>query len=202
MKADEVISKAEHFARSFAKTLLDENEQPEKKQVFLMDNQEVLHKYLGALQKIMETTAATELEAFDDDIEILVQRAQEVTSMLKETLSNYQSELMVQPDVTEETTTAVLTEETIKEAMKTNKTTQEIKTNMTAIAEQKAAPAIMQYTHVLVCDGQSYFIFAMDKNTLESQINSIVGTASFKDIQLFELKLTPVPLHKRTVLTV
>lgn len=202
MKADEVITKAEHFARSFAQILLDENEQPEKKQVFLMDNQEVLHKYLGALQKIMETTAATDLEAFDDDIEILVQRAQEVTSMLKETLSNYQTELMIQPDVTEETTTAVLTEETIKEAMKTNKTTQEIKSNMAAIAEQKATPSIMQYTHTLVCDGQSYFIFAVDKITLETQINDIVSTASFKDIQLFELKLTPVPLHKRTVLTV
>lgn len=202
MKADEIISKAEHFAVSFANTLLDETEQPEKKQVFLMDNQEVLQKYLEALQKIMETTAASGPEAFDDDIEILVQRAQDITSMLKETLSSYQAELMVQPDTTEETTTAVLTEENIEEAMKTNKTTQEIKSNMAAIAEQKAAPSITQYTHTLVCDGQSYFIFAMDKLTLETQINDIVSTASFKDIQLFELKLTPVPLHKRTVLTV
>lgn len=200
MKADEIITKAESFALSFKAKLSDKTEQAEKKQVFLMDNQEILHKYLDALQKIVSTSEESDDES-SEDIATLVKRAEEITKMLKETLTNYQAELLISTNASEETTTAVLTQESIKEAMKTNKTTQEISANMAAIAEEQALPSISKYTHMLVCDGQSYFVFAVDKISLETQINSITDNKNFTDIQLFELHLKPVLLHKKTVLS-
>ena len=40
MKADEIISKAELFANDFIKKLSDSTEQPERKQVYFLDNQD------------------------------------------------------------------------------------------------------------------------------------------------------------------
>lgn len=201
MKADEIITKAESFALSFKTKLSDKNEQPGKKQVFLLDNQEVLHKYLEALQKIVSMSAEDDYDDTNEDMVVLVKRAEEITTMLKETLTAYQAELLIPADMSEEETTAILTEETIKEAMKTNKTTQEISTNMAAIAEQQALPNVVKYTHVLVCDGQSYFINGADKVNLELQINTIVEKSSFASIQLFEVQFKQVALHTKTVIT-
>jgi len=201
MKADEIITKAEAFALSFKALLLDKSEQPSKKQTFLMDNQEVLHKYLDALQKIASSTSTSGDEEVNEDIAVLIKRAEEITTMMKETLAEYQKELLISGDTLEEETTAVLTEETIKEAMKTNKTTQEITSNMAAIAKEQTMPKTSLYNHMLVCDGQSYFLYAADKVSLETQVNNVVNGGAYADIQLFEVNFKPIPLKKKTIIT-
>ena len=121
--------------------------------------------------------------------------------MMKETLAEYQKELLISGDTLEEETTAVLTEETIKEAMKTNKTTQEITSNMAAIAKEQPMPKTSLYNHMLVCDGQSYFLYAADKVSLETQVNNVVNGGAYADIQLFEVNFKPIPLKKKTIIT-
>lgn len=201
MKADEIISKAELFANDFIKKLGDSTEQPERKQVYFLDNQDELKKYMGALQKI--ANSVNDNETVTDEDMILVDKASSIIADLKTAVSNFQKELIVNPDATEEDTTAVLSEDTITNAMKSNKTTQEISKNMNAIAEQqKAATSAIAYNYAMVCDGQINMFTANTKDELNNMINSLANNGNYKDIQLFKMSFTPVPLHKKTVLSV
>ena len=205
MKADEIISKAELFANDFIKKLSDSTEQPERKQVYFLDNQDELKKYMNALQKIANSVNDNE-NVTDEDM-VLVDKASNIIADLKTAVSNFQKELIVNPDATEEDTTAVLSEDTINDAMKSNKTTQEISKNMNAIAEQqKASTAIaynaIAYNYALVCDGQINMFLANTKDELNNMINSLANNGNYKDIQLLKMSFVPVPLHKKTVLSV
>jgi hypothetical protein len=85
--------------------------------------------------------------------------------------------------------------------MKTNKTTQEISANMQAIAEQQKASQV-GFNYALVCDGEMNMIAAADKNQLNESINKIVNASNYKNINLYQVTFTPVPLKKKTILTV
>lgn len=200
MKADEIISKAELFADSFIKKLSDTTEQPERKQVYFLDNQDELKKYMGALQKIVNSISND--DTVTNDYAVLVNRASDIIANLKTAVSNFQKELIINPEATEEDTTAVLSEDTISDAMKSNKTTQEITKNMNAIAEQQKVAASIAYNYALVCDGQINMFTANTKEELNIMINSLANNGNYKDIQLFEMSFTPVSLHKKTVLSV
>lgn len=200
MKADEIISKAELFADSFIKKLSDTTEQPERKQVYFLDNQDELKKYMGALQKIVNSISND--DTVTNDYAVLVNRASDIIANLKTAVSNFQKELIINPEATEEDTTAVLSEDTISDAMKSNKTTQEITKNMNAIAEQQKVAASIAYNYALVCDGQINMFTANTKEELNTMINSLANNGNYKDIQLFEMSFTPVSLHKKTVLSV
>ena len=200
MKADEIISKAELFANDFIKKLSDSTEQPERKQVYFLDNQDELKKYMNALQKIANSVNDNE-NVTDEDM-VLVDKASNIISDLKTAVSNFQKELIVNPDATEEDTTAVLSEDTISDAMKSNKTTQEISKNMNAIAEQQKASSVIASNYALVCDGQINMLLANTKDELNNMINNLANSGNYKDIQLFKMSFVPVPLNKKTVLSV
>ena len=200
MKADEIISKAELFTNDFIKKLSDSTEQPERKQVYFLDNQDELKKYMSALQKIANSVNDNENVA-DEDM-VLVDKASNIIADLKTAVSNFQKELIVNPDATEEDTTAVLSEDTISDAMKSNKTTQEISKNMNAIAEQQKASSTIACNYALVCDGQINMFLANTKDELNNMINNLANSGNYKDIQLFKMSFVPVPLNKKTVLSV
>ena len=200
MKAGEIISKAELFANDFIKKLSDSTEQPERKQVYFLDNQDELKKYMSALQKIANSVNDNE-NVTDEDM-VLVDKASNIIADLKTAVSNFQKELIVNPDATEEDTTAVLSEDTISDAMKSNKTTQEISKNMNAIAEQQKASSTIACNYALVCDGQINMFLANTKDELNNMINNLANSGNYKDIQLFKMSFVPVPLNKKTVLSV
>ena len=200
MKADEIISKAELFTNDFIKKLSDSTEQPERKQVYFLDNQDELKKYMSALQKI--TNSVNDNENVTDEDMVLVDKASNIITDLKTAVSNFQKELIVNPDATEEDTTAVLSEDTISDAMKSNKTTQEISKNMNAIAEQQKVSTAIAYNYALVCDGQVNMFLANTKDELNNIINNLANSGNYKDIQLFKMSFVPVPLNKKTVLSV
>ena len=200
MKADEIISKAELFTNDFIKKLSDSTEQPERKQVYFLDNQDELKKYMNALQKIANSVNDNE-NVTDEDM-VLVDKASNIIADLKTAVSNFQKELIVNPDATEEDTTAVLSEDTISDAMKSNKTTQEISKNMNAIAEQQKASSAIAYNYALVCDGQINMFLANTKDELNNIINNLANSGNYKDIQLLKMSFVPVPLNKKTVLSV
>lgn len=200
MKADEIISKAELFSMSFIAKISDKSEQAARKQAYFLDNQEELTKYMGALQKIV-ASYGEEPNLTEDDA-LLIERAQAIIDNLKKAIADYQKELTISDDTSEEDTTAALTQETISDAMKTNKTTQEISANMQTIAEQQKASSQIGYNYALVCDGQINMIAANDKAQLNDSINAIANAGNFKSIQLYEMTFKPVQLKKKTVLTV
>lgn len=200
MKADEIISKAELFSMNFIAKIGDKTEQSARKQAYFLDNQEELQKYMGALQKIV--SAYDEDENITVDDKILLDRAKAITDNLKQAIVEYQKELTISNDTSEEDTTTSLTKETIADAMKTNKTTQEISANMQAIAEQQKVTSQVGYNYALVCDGQINMIAAADKVQLNESINAIANAGNYKSIQLYEMSFKPVQLKKKTVLTV
>lgn len=200
MKADEIISKAELFVMNFVTKLKDQSEQPARKQVFFMDSQEDLTKYMGALQKI--ATAYEGEENLSEDDALILDKANELITKLRETVTEYKKELTISDSITEEDTTTQLTQEKIAEAMKTNKTTQEIAANMSAIAESQKIAAQVPYNYILMCDGQVNLIAAQTKEQLNTTMNSIANNGNYKDIALFQMQLTPVPVKRVTQLSV
>lgn len=200
MQIDEVISKAEQFAMEFVAKLTDKSEQSSKRQVYFLDNQDKLQQYMGALQKIVAGFKDDENITVNDSV--LLDRANDIIDKLKATISEFQKELTVSDSITEEDTTVQFTEETLKDAMKTNKTTQEIATNMNAIAESQKAKSKIGYNYALVCDGQITMLTANNTQELNDAINSVANAGSYKSIDLYKMQFTPVPLKKKTILSV
>lgn len=200
MQVDEVISKAEQFTMEFITKLTDKSEQSSKRQVYFLDNQDKLQQYMGALQKII--SGFEEDENMTEDDVVLLDRANDIIDKLKATISEFQKELTVSDDITEEDTTVQFTEETLKDAMKTNKTTQEIAANMNAIAESQKARAKISYNYALVCDGKITMLTANNTQELNDSINAVAGAGNYKSIDLYKMQFTPVPLKKKTILSV
>ena len=200
MQIDEVISKAEQFAIEFIAKLTDKSEQSSKRQVYFLDNQDKLQQYMGALQKIV--AGFKDEENITEDDVVLLDRANGIIDKLKATISEFQKELTVNDDITEEDTTVQFTEETLKNAMKTNKTTQEIAANMNAIAESQKIKAKIAYNYALVCDGQITMLTANNTQELNDSINAVAGAGNYKSIDLYKMQFTPVPLKKKTILSV
>ena len=199
---DEIISKAEHFAMSFITKIKDASETPQRKQVYFMDNQDELRKHMAILQRTIAAIKEWENEASEDDL-LLVERAESIITQLKEAISLFQKELMINSNTQEEDVTAAITEQTIGEALQSNKTTQEMSSNMAAIAEQRnAALNTPQCNYALMCDGSITLFYAKTKDELNSQINVVANQGVFNDIQLFQVQFTPVQLYKKTILSV
>jgi hypothetical protein len=203
MTAGEMITKAKGFSEFFINMLQDESTTQQSKQLYFMDNQDELRKYMGALQKAIEALKQEEANDSDEaqENDELLARAETVVANLKQAIGKFQAELTIDSDVTEADVTPTLTEETIGDAMKNNKTTQNIAADMEAISQQKEASAI-PYNYMLVCDGVSTMISAQDKQTLEMNINAVVDAGNYKSIRLFKMTYTPVPLKTRTILSV
>ena len=83
MKVDEVVSKAELFAMNFIAKISDASEQPARKQVYFLDNQEELQQYMGALQKIVTNIRKDDSSEDGEDYEVLLNRADAVIDKLK-----------------------------------------------------------------------------------------------------------------------
>lgn len=200
MKIDEVISKAEIFAMNFIAAINDETIPSARKQAYFLDNQEDLQKYMAAMQKIM---TSIDKDDSSEDEALLLNRAENIVNDLKTSIMEYQKELIIDSNISEEETTTALTQETISDAMKNNKTTQEISANMQAIAEQqKAQQPQLGFNYALVCDGQIHLINAVDKTQLTESINTVVNDGNYANIQLYEVSFKPIPLKKQTILTI
>lgn len=200
MKADELISKAERFSMSFIAKISDKTEQGPRKQAYFLDNQEELQNYMNALQRVI--VGLSEAESVTDEDQLLIDRAQVIVNDLKKAISEYQKELTISDSVSEEDTTAALTQESIAEAMQNNKTTQEISANMQAIAEQQKVASQVPYNYALVCDGQVTMLTAHSKGELNKLIADITSAGNYKDVNLFKMTFTPVPLKTKTVFAV
>ena len=172
------------------------------RQVYFLDNQEELQQYMGALQKIVTNIRKDDPSEDGEDYEVLLNRADAVIDKLKKAIADFQKELTVSDSVTEEETTVQFTEETLKDAMKTNKTTQEITANMNAIAESQKARTKISYNYALVCDGQITMLTANNTQELNDAINAVADSGNYKSIDLYKMQFTPVPLKKKTILSV
>ena len=200
MTAIEIVNKASAFATGFIDGIQNEDSTQQAKQLYFMDNQDELRKYMGALQKTIEALKQEQANDSDEEKENqeLLAMAEGIVANLKQAISKFQAELTIDANVAEEDVTPALTEEAIGDAMKTNKTTQNIAADMEAIAQQNAVP----YNYMLVCDGDTIMIAAPDKQTLETHINKATENGAYNSVRLYKLTYTPVPLKTKTILSV
>ena len=181
---------------NFIAKINDKTEQPTRKQIYFLDNQDELQKYMDTLQKIVIRINSAPDIATDDAV--LADKASDIVKSLKDAISEFQKELVIDNNITEQDTTVSLTKETISDAMKTNKTTQEISKNMQSIINQTKANQV-NYNYALVCDGNMNLLYAEDKDTLNKTINDLTSTSNFKNVQLYELNFKEIPLKKKVV---
>ena len=200
MTAIEIVNKASAFATGFIDGIQNEDSTQQAKQLYFMDNQDELRKYMSALQKTIEALKQEQANDSDEEKENqeLLAMAEGIVANLKQAISKFQAELTIDANVAEEDVTPALTEEAIGDAMKNNKTTQDIAADMETIAQQNAIP----YNYMLVCDGDTIMIAAPDKQTLETNINKAVENGAYNSIRLYKLAYTPVPLKTKTILSV
>ena len=201
MTPQEVIDKGREIAQELVENLADPNKQTAAKQVYFMDNSERIKGCMNDLNQLIATASAnigTDPDIIDGEQSAILSDAKKIVQDMQQTISDFQKLLMISADVSEEQTTPKLDEQTLADAKKNNSTTQEIVQSMDAIASTKAAP----YNYALMCDGKITLLHANTKDELNNAINAVANTGQYKDIKLFQLTFTPVPLKQKTILTV
>lgn len=198
MTALQIIEKSQEFVNELREKLTDETEQHSSKQAYFMDNYETVQKYMTALKKVIVSMQENTDDGNEQEEMALLNQAQDVVNQFKQTITDFQKTLTISEDVQEEQTSVALNEETIKEAMQSNKATQEIMQNMDTLAQSKKMP----YNYAMLCDGEIHLIEAPTKDALINSINSVANEKTYSDITLYQLTFTPVPLKKQTFLTV
>lgn len=201
MTPQEVIEKGREIAQDLVVNLADPNKQTASKQVYFMDHSEEIKSSMGALNQLIATITANmdpDSDIIDGDQTVLLSDAKKIVQDMQQTIGDFQKLLMISSDVSEEQTTPQLNEQTLREAQQNNSTTKEIVQNMDAIAKSKAAP----YNYAMMCDGTVTLLYAVTKEELNKTINQVANAGKYKEIKLFSLTFTPVPLKQKTILTV
>ena len=196
MTAVEVIEKSREFMTEFTNKLNDPNEQSASKQVYFMDNHETVQKYMVALKKVIDAIKIKKEEEITPDELEMLSDAEQIVREFKLSISEFQKTLAIPENIKEEDTQTQLTNDTLQDAMQNNRTTQKIMQDMQSITQSQAVP----YNYAMICDGKMNLISANDKGILNKSINDIAGKGNYKDIQLYKIQFTPVPLKVRTVL--
>lgn len=199
MTVTDVLKQSKDFADELVKQLSDTNTELNKKQVYFMDNHQKIQTCLKALQDIVDSVTGKEEACDDEDLKAL-NDASAIMSVLRGAIAGFQQKLMITENVQESdlVSTPPLTTENIKAAAQDNQTTQSIVKDMNDIVN----PQTPVYSHCLVCDGTIHMFTANSKDELNKSINDIATKGNYSDIQLFTISFSPVPIKKKTILTV
>lgn len=200
MTTAEVLEQSKAFAEELVKQLSDQNAELNKKQVFFMDNHPKIQACMKALKQVADSIKNSESSVSSEDMETM-NNANAILMTLQNAITKFQQELMITDTVQEDDLAPVkgLTAENIQDAAKNNETTKQIVKDMNDIVKNQSSVA---YTHCLVCDGKINMFAASSKDEVNKFINDIAATGNYKDIQLYKMTFTPVPMKKKTILTV
>lgn len=200
MTTAEVLKQSKDFTDELVKQLTDKNIELNKKQVYFMDSHPKIQACMQALQQIISNIKNSENETSDDDLQTL-NNASAILTNLQSTITLFQKELMIADTVQEDdlAPTKGLTAENVQEAFATNETTKSIVKDMNDIIKNQSPT----YTHCLVCDDGSVNMFtANTKDEINKFINDIAAANNYSNVQLFKMTFIPVPINKKTILSV
>lgn len=180
-----IIFKAEEFAKEFIGGIT--NTSPQKAQLYFMDNQEELKKYMDLLLKTADM-------AKHEDNDELIKEADMVTAELKKAISEFKEKIKVNPETTEESASTVLNNDTIKDAMSSNENTQALAEDLDKVI---SAPA---WDYLVMVDGNPNLLSVSTKEELKEQVNLMAQLAK-KEFKLYKLNYEEIPLKVQTVVT-
>lgn len=201
MTTEEVLAQSQSFTEELVKQLSDKGTELSKKQVYFMDNHPKIQACMQALRQVVDSVKNSEEAVSAEDLETM-NNAQAILSVLQKTITSFQQELMITENVQEDdlVPTQGLTTENIAAAAQNNETTKSIVKDMGDIIKNQQSA--VGYTHCLVCDGKMNMFAASSKDEVNKYINNIAAAGNYKDIQLYKISFTPVPMKKKTILSV
>jgi uncharacterized protein (UPF0147 family) len=189
----QTLDKVEEFFTTYSNKLLDPSSEISGKQVYFLDVQPTLKQYSSLLRDVINDENAPE---------DLVNRAKEIVSNIQAVTQKFKDSCMISTNVTAQDTTATLTNETIQQAVQTNKTTQKLAQDMDKLEKQTAAAAAMQFNYALNIDGAVAFYFANSKEEMGKFINDeMQAKKGAKVVELYEVSFKPVKLKTQTIVT-
>lgn len=195
---------AKTFIKDFCTKISGTELNDSAKQVLFLDSQQKVKETMEALNNIK--TAFDNLGGVAEDneedgqiYELCVGLMDKLTKTLVDYRNSYSG---IDPNVTEEETTAVVTEETINQAAQTNTSTQKIIKDMNEINEKASIAQLQEFTHAILVGKKFTYVKVTTAQELNTLINEIVDTNPNEKVSVYEVSFKPMPLKKKTIYTV
>jgi hypothetical protein len=199
----ERLKETKIFVTEVCTKLLSPDENQNAKQVYILDNQ-------GNIQDTMKflTDVRNMLSAFGDELaegseeEKVLELTCALSNKLSKTLEDFKNGIVVNKHATVADTTASVTEETIKNAVQNDKSTQQIVKDMNEINQKASITQIQEFTHAFYVGGKFLYYKAQTETDLNAYLNELIAANPSGNVQVFAVSLTPIQLKKKTIYTV
>lgn len=212
-KMNDYLEQSENYINYIIDIINDPNEQAAKKQVTFLDNQTQISECMDGLMKFKDK--CNELlkdedgsEEGKEKIRNMLNKAEQIQDNMKNAAEELKKQLSnIDPNEKLEDNQVKLTADTLNDAVKNNKTTQEISKNMNDIANQVKNQQAVQSkmpkaSYALVVEGKTTYIQANDINTLNTKIQHVLNGYSGQDVVLYQISYTQMPLKTKTTYSV
>lgn len=200
----EKLKKTKEFVNSFCVKILSPEENENAKQVYFLDNKVEVEESLKFLTDIKEMLDSLGEEIPEGSEEEKVYELSNVLfNKLTKSITDYKNSFsQVRTDVTIDETIKSVTEDTIKQAMATDKSTQQIAKDMNELNQKATVSQAQDFTHAVLVGGKFLYYKPADKNELNTIVNEIVNTNPSEVPQVFEIEFKPVQLKRKAVYVV
>lgn len=204
VETKKLLSEAKDFIKEFCTKITGTEINETAKQVYFLDNQQKIKETMDILTGIKTGYDNLGIELEDNSEE---QKCYELCcgliNKLTKTLTDYKNSYSgINPNVTVEDTTAVVTEDTIADAAKNNTSTQKIIKDMNEISQKANIAQMQEFTHAILVGKKFTYVKATTNQELNTLINEIVEANQNEKISVYEVNFIPMPLKKKTVYTV
>lgn len=198
------LSTAKTFIKEFCDKLSGNEMNESAKQVYFLDNQQKVKHTMEELTNIKSgyDNLGIGLEEGSED-EKCYELCTGLMNKLTKALMNYKNSYSgINPNVTVEDTTAVVTEETINDAAQNNTSTKKIIKDMNEINEKASIAQVQEFTHAILVGKKITYVKAVTKQELNALISEIMDENPNEKISVYEVVFNPLPLKKKTIYTV
>lgn len=196
------LSSAKDFIKEFCSKITSSEINESAKQVFFLDNQQMIKETLEKLNNIKEMYAQISI-AEDSEDEKYYELCTGLMDKLTHTLESYRNSYSkVNPNITVEETTVVVNEETINDAAQNNSSTKQMIKDLNEINEKANVAQLQEFTHAILVGKKFTYVTAKTNQELTILINEIVDKNPNEKVSVYEVVFNPIPLKKKTIYTV
>lgn len=200
----EKLKSTKEFVNNFCAKILSAEENENAKQVFFLDNKpqvEESMKFLTDLKGMFDSLGDEIAEGSEE--EKVYELSAALINKITKTMTDYKNSFtQIKADVTVDETIKSVNEETIKQAMASDKSTQQLAKDMNELSQKQTASNLQEFTHAILVGGKFQYYKPVDKNDLNAIVNE-VAAANPNDVpQVFEVEFKPVTVKRKAVYVV
>ena len=188
LEKNKVLTEAEEFINDFSDKISGNGLSDSAKQVLFLDNQQKIKDTMGNLNDIKSDFELEDTDKYDFCISLM--------NKLTKTLKDYRNSCSkINPDITVEDTTPVITAETIKEAVKNNASTQQMINDLKSVN-------FSPITYAIFVGNKLTYTDTTNMQELNELINNVADMNPNEKVEVYKVTLTNVPLKTKTIYTV